>query len=75
MQKNLSLFSPVISRRGYVSLMRMGGEAWLKRWLVVRRPYIFVYNSHKDKCERGFFNLTTTIVEYFNEIHRNVSFF
>jgi len=63
--------SPVVSRRGYVSLMKMGGgDSWLKKWLVVRRPFIFVYNSHKDQCERGFFNLTTTIVEYFNEMHQ-----
>ncbi|XP_076803302.1 kinesin-like protein KIF1A isoform X3 [Clavelina lepadiformis] len=55
--------SPVVSRRGYLYLLEPGATCWMKRWLVVRRPFVFIYNSHKDPVERGMFNLATTVVE------------
>uniref|UniRef100_H2YU71 Kinesin motor domain-containing protein n=1 Tax=Ciona savignyi TaxID=51511 RepID=H2YU71_CIOSA len=55
--------SPVVSRRGYLNLLEPGTTSWMKRWVVVRRPYVFLYNSHKDPVERGLFNLATTVVE------------
>jgi len=55
--------SPVVSRRGYLSILEPGAANWMKRWVVVRHPYVFLYNSQKDNVERGLFNLTTTSVE------------
>ena len=57
------VFSPVVSRRGYLNLLEPGASAWMKRWIVMRRPYVFIYNSHKDPVERGMFNLANTVVE------------
>lgn len=31
---------------------------------VVRRPFVFIYNSDKDPMERGVINLTTAQIEY-----------
>nr|CAB3259092.1 kinesin-like protein KIF1B [Phallusia mammillata] len=55
--------SPVVSRRGYLNLLEPGSTCWMKRWVVVRRPYVFLYNHHKDPVERGMFNLASTVVE------------
>jgi len=32
-------------------------KVWKKRWVVVRRPYVFVYRDERDPCERGLVNL------------------
>jgi len=58
--------SPVVSRRGYLSFLEDGQRGWVKRWVVVRRPYIYFYLSEKDPVERGIINLVTANVE-FNE--------
>ena len=31
---------------------------------VVRRPFVFIYNTDKDPMERGVINLTTAQIEY-----------
>ena len=31
---------------------------------VVRRPYVYIYNSDKDPIERGVINLATAQIEY-----------
>jgi len=31
---------------------------------VVRRPFVFIYNSERDPMERGAINLTTAQIEY-----------
>ncbi|XP_078483621.1 kinesin-like protein KIF1A isoform X3 [Ciona intestinalis] len=65
--------SPVVSRRGYLNLLEPGTTSWMKRWVVVRRPYVFLYNSHKDPVERGLFNLATTVVECSSEQQGQIS--
>lgn len=37
---------------------------WAKRFVVVRRPYAYMYNSDKDTVERFVLNLSTAQVEY-----------
>ena len=34
---------------------------------VVRRPYVYIYHSDKDKVERGLINLATAQVEFSEE--------
>ncbi|XP_014670393.1 PREDICTED: kinesin-like protein unc-104 [Priapulus caudatus] len=71
--KQMSLFvpeieevrlSPVVSRKGWLNFLEEKTSGWVKRWVVVRRPYIFLYNNEKDPVERGLINLATAQVEY-----------
>lgn len=39
-------------------------NGWVKRWVVVRRPYIFWFNDQKDPVIRGLINLANSRVEY-----------
>lgn len=55
--------SPVVARKGYLNVLEHGGSGWKKRWVVVRRPYVFVYRSEKDPVERAVLNLGTAQVE------------
>ncbi|XP_045024716.1 kinesin-like protein unc-104 isoform X3 [Daphnia magna] len=56
--------SPVVSRRGLLSVLEKGALGWVRRWVVVRRPYVLLYKDEKDCIERGVINLSTAIVEY-----------
>ena len=42
-------------------------QLWKKRWVVVRRPYVFMYRDDKDPCERGMINLAQAKTEYTKE--------
>ena len=37
---------------------------WKKRWVVVRRPYVFLFRDERDYCERGLINLAQAKTEY-----------
>uniref|UniRef100_A0AAY4C392 plus-end-directed kinesin ATPase n=1 Tax=Denticeps clupeoides TaxID=299321 RepID=A0AAY4C392_9TELE len=54
----------VVSKKGYLSFMEPRSNSWVKHFVVVRRPYVFIYNSDKDPVERGVLNLSTAQVEY-----------
>ncbi|GFT42234.1 kinesin-like protein unc-104, partial [Nephila pilipes] len=56
--------SPVVSRKGYLNCLDDKTKGWVKHWVVVRRPYVFVYKNEKDPVERGMINLATAQVEY-----------
>ena len=45
--------SPAISRKGFLHFLDESTNGWVKRWVVVRRPYLFLYNNEKDPLERG----------------------
>ncbi len=36
-------------------------------WQVVRRPYVYMYNSERDPVERGLINLATAQMEFSEE--------
>ncbi|XP_037888412.1 kinesin-like protein unc-104 isoform X3 [Glossina fuscipes] len=55
--------SPVVARKGLLNVLEHGGSGWKKRWVVVRRPYVFIYKSEKDPVERAILNLGTAQVE------------
>ncbi|CAG0883725.1 unnamed protein product [Darwinula stevensoni] len=55
--------SPVICRRGYLHLLEEKRGGWMRRWVVVRRPYVFIYRDEKDRVERGVINLASAQVE------------
>ncbi|XP_064423876.1 kinesin-like protein KIF1B isoform X2 [Latimeria chalumnae] len=54
----------VVSKKGYLHFMEPQSSSWVKHFVVVRRPYVFMYNSDKDPVERGILNLSTAQVEY-----------
>lgn len=55
--------SPVVARKGYLNVLEHGGSGWKKRWVTVRRPYVFIFRSDKDPVERAVLNLGTAQVE------------
>ncbi|CRL07187.1 CLUMA_CG020172, isoform A [Clunio marinus] len=55
--------SPIVARKGFLNILEHGGSGWKKRWVVVRRPYAFIYRSEKDPVERAIMNLGTAHVE------------
>ncbi|XP_070490677.1 kinesin-like protein unc-104 isoform X3 [Chironomus tepperi] len=55
--------SPVVARKGYLNILEHGCAGWKKRWVAVRRPYVFIYRSDKDPVERAVINLATAQVE------------
>uniref|UniRef100_A0A2K6AA02 plus-end-directed kinesin ATPase n=1 Tax=Mandrillus leucophaeus TaxID=9568 RepID=A0A2K6AA02_MANLE len=54
----------VVSKKGYLHFKEPLYSNWAKHFVVVRRPYVFIYNSDKDPVERGIINLSTAQVEY-----------
>ncbi|XP_042806744.1 kinesin-like protein KIF1A isoform X3 [Panthera leo] len=56
--------SPIVSKKGYLHFLEPHTAGWAKRFVVVRRPYAYMYNSDKDSVERFVLNLSTAQVEY-----------
>lgn len=56
--------APVSSRKGELLLYDTVNSKWIKRWLVVRRPYLFIFKDDKDPVERAVVNLTRAQVIY-----------
>uniref|UniRef100_A0A4W3H7X1 plus-end-directed kinesin ATPase n=1 Tax=Callorhinchus milii TaxID=7868 RepID=A0A4W3H7X1_CALMI len=56
--------SPVVSKKGYLHFMEPQSNSWVKHYVVIHRPYVFIYNSDKDPVERGILNLSTAQVEF-----------
>lgn len=59
--------SPIISKKGYLSILDHKTKVWKKRWVVVRRPYVFLFRDERDHCERGLINLAQAKTEYTQE--------
>lgn len=58
------LYSPIVSRKGYLHFLEPHTNGWVKRYVVVRRPYVYIYNNDKDSVERAVLNLSSAQVEY-----------
>ncbi|XP_027883458.1 kinesin-like protein KIF1A isoform X10 [Xiphophorus couchianus] len=56
--------SPVVSKKGYIHFLEPHTNGWVKRYVVVRRPYVYIYNSERDTVERAILNLSSAQVEY-----------
>uniref|UniRef100_A0A8B9VIE5 plus-end-directed kinesin ATPase n=1 Tax=Anas zonorhyncha TaxID=75864 RepID=A0A8B9VIE5_9AVES len=55
---------PIVSKKGYLHFLEPHTNGWVKRFVVVRRPYVYIYNSDKDSVERAILNLSKAQVEY-----------
>ncbi|XP_021332807.2 kinesin-like protein KIF1A isoform X30 [Danio rerio] len=56
--------SPIVSKKGYLHFLEPHSNGWVKRYVVVRRPYVYIYNSDRDTVERAILNLSSAQVEY-----------
>ncbi|XP_008405946.1 kinesin-like protein KIF1A isoform X15 [Poecilia reticulata] len=56
--------SPIVSKKGYIHFLEPLTNGWVKRYVVVRRPYVYIYNSERDTVERAILNLSSAQVEY-----------
>jgi hypothetical protein len=56
--------SPIISRKGYLHVCDDRRGVWRKRWIVVRRPHVFLFRDEKDPVERNVVNLANSQVIY-----------
>ncbi|XP_072263895.1 kinesin-like protein KIF1A isoform X7 [Pyxicephalus adspersus] len=56
--------SPIVSKKGYLYFLEPHTGGWVKRYVVVRRPYVYIYNSDRDQVERAILNLSQAQVEY-----------
>ncbi|KAM9481950.1 kinesin-like protein KIF1A isoform 9-T9 [Clarias gariepinus] len=56
--------SPIVSKKGYLNFLEPHTNGWVKRYVVVRRPYVYIYNSERDTVERAILNLSSAQVEY-----------
>ncbi|KAK6629953.1 hypothetical protein RUM43_003774 [Polyplax serrata] len=55
--------SPIVARKGYLNVLEHNSNGWKKRWVAVRRPYVFIFRDEKDPVERALINLATAQVE------------
>ncbi|MCJ8740436.1 hypothetical protein PDJAM_G00058850 [Pangasius djambal] len=61
--------SPIVSKKGYLHFLEPHTSGWVKRYVVVRRPYVYLYRSERDSVERAVINLSSAQVEYNEEQH------
>ncbi|MEQ2164534.1 hypothetical protein GOODEAATRI_007681 [Goodea atripinnis] len=56
--------SPIVSKKGYLHFLEPHSSGWVRRYVVVRRPYVYLYRSERDSVERAVINLSSAKVEY-----------
>uniref|UniRef100_A0A672N198 plus-end-directed kinesin ATPase n=1 Tax=Sinocyclocheilus grahami TaxID=75366 RepID=A0A672N198_SINGR len=58
------IFSSLFLLKGYLHFLEPHTNGWVKRYIVVRRPYVYLYRSERDCVERAVINLSSAQVEY-----------
>ncbi|KAG0242182.1 kinesin-like protein Klp8 [Mortierella sp. GBA43] len=53
-----------ISKKGNLRYPENRDDNWLKRWFVIRRPYMYIYADSSEEDELGVVNLTHVRVDY-----------
>ncbi|KAF9948553.1 kinesin-like protein Klp8, partial [Mortierella alpina] len=53
-----------ISKKGYLYYPENRDEIWVKRWFVIRRPYMYIYAHSSETDELGVVNLTHVRVDH-----------
>lgn len=54
----------VVSKKGYMHFLEEKTHGWIKRFVVVRRPYILLFRDERDTVIRGLINLANARIEY-----------
>src|ERR1700759_5057147 len=64
-----------VSKKGYLYYPEARDEIWVKRWFVIRRPYMYIYCNNSETDELGVVNLTHVRVDYKRDLEEmlNVS--
>ncbi|KAI8081649.1 uncharacterized protein BX664DRAFT_197879 [Halteromyces radiatus] len=63
--------SPNITKKGYLVYQEDALEdIWIKRWFVMRRPYITIYIDDSEKDETGIINVTSVRVDYNRDLEK-----
>ncbi|KAF9561655.1 kinesin-like protein Klp8 [Mortierella alpina] len=53
-----------ISKKGYLFYPENRDDVWIKRWFVIRRPYMYIYTHSSETDELGVVNLTHVRVDH-----------
>ncbi|KAG0055319.1 kinesin-like protein Klp8 [Gryganskiella cystojenkinii] len=59
-----------ISKRGYLHYPESKDDVWVKRWFVIRRPYMYIYASNSEMEELAAVNLTHVRVDYKRDLEQ-----
>uniref|UniRef100_A0A915JC71 PH domain-containing protein n=1 Tax=Romanomermis culicivorax TaxID=13658 RepID=A0A915JC71_ROMCU len=54
----------VVSKKGFMNFLEEKTQGWVKRWVIVRRPYILLFRDESDCVIRGIINLAHARIEY-----------
>lgn len=54
--------SPVVSRKGTLSLLEDKAQSWVKRYVTIRRPYMFVYKDQNDPIGKHTYTTIASMV-------------
>eukprot|EP00118_Oscarella_pearsei_P002995 m.12536 g.12536 ORF g.12536 m.12536 type:complete len:1608 (+) comp24116_c0_seq1:37-4860(+) len=52
------------AKKGWLLFLEQHDRGWKKRWVLVHRPYMLVYNTERDPVERVVINLGEAKVQY-----------
>ncbi|CAF3486029.1 unnamed protein product [Rotaria socialis] len=63
--------SSAVLRRGYLKFLEEKGTDWMKKFVIIRRPFVFIHNHEKDPVIRDFINLGTARIEFNDEESTN----
>ncbi|KAI7902173.1 uncharacterized protein BX663DRAFT_552596 [Cokeromyces recurvatus] len=54
-----------ISKKGYLLYQEDAAkDLWIKRWFVIRRPYIYIYSNDTELDEQGIINVASVRIDY-----------
>ncbi|KAG0227035.1 kinesin-like protein Klp8 [Actinomortierella wolfii] len=53
-----------VSKKGYLHYPESRDDVWIKRWFVIRRPYMYIYANNSELEELAVVNLTHVRVDY-----------
>ncbi|KAG9321581.1 hypothetical protein KVV02_001267 [Mortierella alpina] len=62
-----------VSKRGYLHYPELKDDVWVKRWFVIRRPYMYIYASNSETEELGAVNLENVRVAYKRDLGEMLS--
>ncbi|KAG0040939.1 kinesin-like protein Klp8 [Podila clonocystis] len=63
-----------ISKKGYLYYPEARDEIWVKRWFVIRRPYMYIYSNNSETDDLGVINLTHVRVDYKRDLEEMLNF-
>ncbi|KAG2206312.1 hypothetical protein INT47_007326 [Mucor saturninus] len=65
--------SASISKRGWLLYQKNAAEdLWVKRWFVIRRPYIYIYTNDTETDEQGVINVGSVRIDYNEALERMI---